>query len=789
MRPIAKTLFSVAMGLLLLPALGAAQVGPSETGLYIVHIPEASLATYQGGRAGLEATHPGSRGEVRLDARSPASLAYLAYLDQRLDESLTRVELALGRAPQVLRRYRAISPGLVLRLSQEEANRIAGVEGIAAVVPDVLLEAHTDAGPEWIGAFGIWDGTDTGGLGATKGEGVIVGIVDSGTNMDHPSFAEVGGDGYTHVNPFPTFLGWCNPANPNFDPMWPCNGKLIGAWDFADALLGETDGPEDSTSGHGTHVGSTAAGNTLLSPAVSGVAPRANMIGYDIALGGSGSLATICSASDQAILDGVHVLNNSFSMGGGSPWSLGSTDRCFLDAVAAGIYFAVSAGNSGPGVSTIDHTGPWMMTVGNSTHDRVTHENTVSGMSGGVSPPADITADSRTTATYGPATVVYAGNFVNGDPTPAQCLQPFPPGTWTSGEIVLCDRGAIARVLKCQNVAAGGAGGCILANVVGSGAPVADAHVIPAAHVDLAEGDALRAWLAGGGGHTATLTGSTMIRDPANGDRMSAGSSRGPSPPGLNNDVIKPDITAPGSSIYAAVNTGAFDEGPPFNLVFTGPEFANFSGTSMASPHTAGAGALLIAVHPDWTPPEVQSALMMTAVIDGVRKENNVTPADPFDMGGGRVDLSQAARAGLVLHETFADFLAADPATGGDPKTLNLAGYQNINCNSGCSFERTFRSTASADVTWAISAAAPTGVTVQGSPSAFTIASGATRTVTFHVNFDATATTGSWLFALITLTPDDGSPELTVPVAITLTGTPSTEIFADGFESGDTSAW
>ncbi len=125
----------------------------------------------------------------------------------------------------------------------------------------------------------------------------------------------------------------------------------------------------------------------------------------------------------------------------------------------------------------------------------------------------------------------------------------------------------------------------------------------------------------------------------------------------------------------------------------------NISGTSMSSPHLAGSAALLRAVHPTWLPSEVKSALMMTS-FNGGFKENGTTPWDPDDVGTGRVDLNQAAKAGLVMNETFANFLAANPGTGGDPRTLNVPSVRDMTCSPSCVFTRTVRNTKTVPTSW-----------------------------------------------------------------------------------------
>jgi hypothetical protein len=84
--------------------------------------------------------------------------------------------------------------------------------------------------------------------------------------------------------------------------------------------------------------------------------------------------------------------------------------------------------------------------------------------------------------------------------------------------------------------------------------------------------------------------------------------------------------------------------------------FQSIQGTSMSSPHVAGAAALLTALHPDWTPGQIKSALMTTADASVV-KEDGETPADPFDDGSGRIDLSGAGSPGLTIWATGQEYI------------------------------------------------------------------------------------------------------------------------------------
>ncbi|TDD72946.1 DUF11 domain-containing protein [Jiangella aurantiaca] len=752
--------------------------------LYIVQLEQPAVPTYDGGVDDLAATGPEARGAVPLDADSRAAQAYAGHLEEAQAELVARIDDEIGRTPEVAFTYTYALNGIAVELTKDEALAVAELPGVTSVQVDQRRELHTDVGPEWIGAPALWDGSgtpDTGDTG-TRGEGIVVGILDTGINPANPSFADVvapedGGDGYDHTNPrgAGSYVGVCDPANPAFIPDWGCNDKLVGAWDFT---------PVDGTNpydhdGHGSHTASTSAGNQVeattfsaegtehefsATRTIKGVAPHANLIAYDVCdaegCPGSATLAGI----NRAIADGVDVINYSIGSPSASPDPWSDPDSvAFLNARAAGVYVATSAGNEGPGAATTGSPGdvPWVTAVGAVQHNRQWQSEVQNiAADGGQSLPA-IRGQAFSAATDGAFPLAYAGDLGN----PLCLVDGFPAGTDFTGRIVICDRGENGRVEKGQIVGDLGAEGFILANDEASGTSLnADPHAIPAVHITYADGVALKQWMASVTGEQASLSGGLEVISDDLGDIMASFSSRGPN---RTVELISPVVSAPGVDVLAANGTG--------NDVSWG----FISGTSMASPHVAGSYALLKALHgDDWTPAEAQSALMTTSATDVT--DTDGSPADWFDMGSGRVDLNVAAMAGLVMDVTPAEYAAADPAEGGDVKDLNTASMADRQCLVTCEWTRTVTGTSTGAGTWTVSTESITdGITLTVEPSTFTIAEG--QDIELTITADVTGSpTDAYQFGTVVLTPAEVSaaPVAHLPVA----ALPSTGVLPDGID-------
>jgi uncharacterized repeat protein (TIGR01451 family) len=759
-----------------------------ETVRVIVQLADQPLASYDGGVNGIPATSP-SVTKRSLNANSKAARDYTAYLEskqQSFKEAVRNVtpEARLGDG------YQVALNGLSLVATVEETARIATLPGVVAILPDRLEQPNTEVSPEFIDAPVLWD--RLGGQG-NAGEGVIVGVLDTGVWPEHPSYTDpspVGG-AYSASPTSPGSHGFgsggprstCDFGNTAFNPddvAFTCNNKLIGAYSFLDTyklavglIPAEFDSARDSN-GHGTHTSSTAAGNGGVAASifgvdrgiVSGIAPRAHVVMYRVCgLEGCFQSDSV-RAVEQAILDDVDVINFSIS-GGGAPYS-DPVSLAFLAAYDAGVLVSASAGNSGPGADTVAHREPWTMTVGASTTDRH-FLSTITLEAGGDS--LELTGATVTTGIDTPTEVVIAEDTDEDDGT---CNEPFPAGTF-SGEIVICERGTVARVAKSFNVAAGGGGGMLLYNPTLQGLAT-DNHFIPSVHLENDAGEDLLAFMADHSSETVLGTFTDGVASTVPGDVMAAFSSRGG--PGQALGVSKPDVTAPGVQILAG--NSPLPEDPAGGGGLPGQLFQAIQGTSMSSPHNAGAAALVKALHPDWTPGQIKSSLMTTALVDGVTKEDGSTPADAFDMGSGRIDLAKAG-TGITFDESGANYLALQ----GNLWDANYPSLYVPAMPGLITVQRTAHSELGTGAQWKTSVEAPADLLVT-LPKNIGIPPGGDTT--FSITVDARAVPiGATREARITFSR--GSEHLTFPVIIVRgeSATPATKACDPAsFPKGDT---
>jgi subtilisin family serine protease len=764
------TAMSLAMPLVAAPVMAAETAKP-----YVVVMAADPVAAYDGGERGLAPTKAAPGRKVNL--RSPAVREYRSFLRAEHDKSLRQGGVAATRK---LHDYSYALNGYAAMLTPSQVDKIELQKGVVRVLEDQMRHAHTDSSPQFMRLTVDGGPYDRG----IDGEDVVVGVIDSGIWPEHPSFADNGSYGPSPVGPVPCEFG--NTAhNPN-DVAFTCNNKLLGARQMLDTyreVIGAEDHEFDSArddSGHGTHTASTAAGNAgvrasiygLPVATISGIAPRARIIAYK-GLGEDGGFTSdLAAAIDQAVADGVDVIN--YSIGGGA--GLPSADEiAFLFAADSGVFVATSAGNSGPGESTVGNpaTMPWITSVGASTQRRFYQGVVVLG-NGKSYRGASVTRNLGSTP------------LADGANAGSELCEPgkLDPAKVT-GKIVLCLRGVVGRVEKSQAVFDAGGVGMIQYNTDDVDNLFTDTHWVPSVHIDNRPGLAIKAYIAAAANPTARISVRTENRRPRrttwpNAPTMTIFSSRGPN--AIAPDLIKPDVTAPGLQILAG-NSPFPDPGTP-----PGELFQAIAGTSMSSPHVAGIFALLKQAHPEWSAAAAKSALMTTAH-QSVRDNDRRTRANPFEMGAGHVrpggnwgrgSITQPGLvydAGLFEYAAFTcgmdwgvftqsscDFLAGQgiPSAAVD---LNLPSIGISEVAGSQTVTRTVTSVARSNsrVTYRARISSPPGYRVKVSPSTLRLRRGESATFTVTVT-NVRAPVGEWRFGSLTWKSDDYS--VRSPIAV-----------------------
>lgn len=595
-----------------------------------------------------------------LDVESSTARAYLAKLEAEQAAFVTAMQSALPQATvstftnefgmAEANSYKVIFNGMAIDPGSADKNQaikaLSKISGVKHVYLDYMHTPTLYTSTTLINAPAIWN--SVGGQ-ANGGAGVKFASVDGGIHNDAPMFS---GAGYSYPSDFPA-NGKGLIANNN--------GKIIASrayfrdWD-PPAAGDENPWPGVNGTSHGVHTSSTAAGNPVNNVdyagynvgSMSGVAPKAWVMSYRVFYPSNNPLfsdnafsAELIAATEDAVADGADVINNSWGAG---PVSVGGIydplDTALANAVAAGVFVSMSAGNAGPGNGTVDHTADAYISVAASS----TSGTLASGVVGVQGEP-DLQDLSFTTADFGealPIGEVITYTFIAAiDVEPAN-FEGCSPFTYDfAGNAALISRGTCEfgeKVLNAENAGASfviiynhASGGDALINM-GAGA-VGNQVTIPSIFIGHTDGVAM-VDMSGGVVELNTIAFQAGNRP----DVITSFSSRGP---GMGN-VLKPDIAAPGENILAqGYAPGATGEARHLG-------YGQASGTSMASPHVAGAAALLTQVHPDWSPAYIKSALMSTAKYMNIFDYNG-SAAQPLTMGAGRLDLTHAADPGVIL--------------------------------------------------------------------------------------------------------------------------------------------
>ncbi|MFA6297711.1 MAG: S8 family serine peptidase [Nocardioides sp.] len=744
-------------------------------GRYIVLMREASATGYDGARKFADTKAP----DGTFRGSSDAVRRYSEHL------RTTHERLAGSVGAKVQSSFTVASNGFAADLTAAQALDLATDRRVLTVQKAGISKITTWNTPDFLGLTGkngAW--TSKGGR-ASAGDGVVVGVLDTGIWPENKSFRgspltstpKTKWDitlkgGVTRMEKLDgtVFNGACETGE-SFE-LSDCNTKVISARAFGDAFLDavpenllsehEFISPRDGA-GHGSHTAGTAAGSItkgvetagLKFGTISGMAPAAKLAIYKVCWESSDPDLTGCydadmlAAIDQAVIDGVDVVN--FSIGGGPQPNLSVLELAFEGMAEAGIFIAASAGNSGPDATTLDHPSPWLTTVAAGTHT-TKFENTIVLGNGKklLGASSAQTPISTRQVVDGFAAVVAGGDADDAALCGPDTLDPAK----VAGKIVYCLRGVYDRIAKGAEVKRAGGAALIMANPSPNSLN-ADIQAVPTIHITDTAGAVVEAYLdAQGAAAKAAFKIGNLTNTLTQTPQVGGFSSRGPVLV-AGGDLLKPDIIAPGVDVLAAV-------APPSNR---GLKYDLYSGTSMSSPHIAGLAAFLQGERPGWTPMQIKSAMMTTAT--SVRKENGGLSRDAFAQGAGQVKAKKFFDPGLFVTSDatqwrgwLADLGYNTGVPALDAKSLNVPSIADGSMTGPVTFPRSFR--ASMKGTWKISADLP-GFSVQ--PSRPNVTSSRVNDVV-DVGFTITRTTaplGTWSSGFITLT---GPTRVRIPVAI-----------------------
>jgi subtilisin family serine protease len=673
--------------------LAGTENGSTDARVYIVQLKTPSAAELHATTASRAIGVP-TTGTTQLALRFNANSAFIESHVQRLDNEQAAVINKVGGNIEQIYNYRYSLNGFAARMSPAQANKLEHMDEVLEVWEDEVRPLATNHSATFLDLFD----PDVGLRGSLDGDGIVIGVIDSGIAPNHPALQDHRGAdmpracrstwGETTIlglwlcrsykkledvqlfEPPENWNGICE-VGPQFTEE-DCNNKMIGARFFPDGAMatgpienGEIFSARD-VDGHGTHIATTAAGNKVQASIfgtflgnVEGMAPGARIATYKACWLRPGATRAACNTSDlanaidMAVADGVDIIN--YSIGSSLFTATAPDDIALLAAAKAGVLAVVAAGNEGPNYQTITSPAgnPAVITTAASSRDG-THAkealqvNSPPGVSGkyAVLEAAFTPALSDRDPLEAELVLVDDGDESLPDGSAGTLIdgcQPFVNDTDITGNIAFIQRGGCDFDQKVANADAAGAIAAVIFNL--SGPPIVMTGAsglsdIPALMIGAADGTLLLDELNSEQVIEVVLDKSFFLTVEDTGNVLGAFSSRGP---GTIPDILKPDVTAPGINILSGHTPDAVATAP-------GEFFSFLTGTSMAAPHISGVAALIKQAHPDWTPAAIKSALMTTARQDvRVADESSIIP---FDFGSGHIVPNAAGDPGLVYDIT-----------------------------------------------------------------------------------------------------------------------------------------
>jgi uncharacterized protein (TIGR03437 family) len=567
---------------------------------------------------------------------------------------------------------------------------LKAMSGVVDVVPMRMIKPLLNRATQLVNAPAAW--TALGGQGSA-GQGVKVGVLDYGIDQTHPAFQD---SSLSMPSGFPKYTDG-HPEDQSFT-----TNKVIVARSYvrliAPGANPATSRPDDYSprdhEGHGTAVASVIAANTATGTVtITGMAPKAYLGNYKIFGSPNVNDATpesvIIKAADDAFNDGMDIINLSAgitaqtgALDTGAACGLAAGTPCdplafeFENLATKGLIIAVAAGNSGfdgnnyPTFGSVSSpaSAPDVIAAGASTNSHffsptVSVAGAPSTLQNLAGQPGDDQFQPVGAYSYPVRDVTTLGD--NG-----LACSSLPAGSLT-GTFALIQRGTCNFVTKVDNAVDAGAAGVIL-YMADSTAPIApgglDPNGVPVVMISLSDGQNLKSYIAS---HTSALTtidpNGAEVDDTTDANELIFFSSQGPN---MGDFAIKPDLIAPGTSMYMAAQNYDPDGGQ-----YSTTRFAAADGTSFASPMVAGAAALVKQKHPTWTAAQIKSAIVNTAN-QGVTTDDSGNLVDVEWLGAGKLDANAAVTTPVVVSPVSLGFglLASAPSGLSKPVTVTNLG-------------------------------------------------------------------------------------------------------------------